>query len=301
MKIQILLSSYNGEKYIRDQIESLLLQTQKGVQILVRDDGSTDQTCRILDEYAEKGLLSWYGGSNLGPGCSFWKLLQDCDEADYYAFCDQDDIWDTDKLETAVGMLNDKTTEIPALYFCDVRVVNRNLETLSDHMIRHAVADYPHSLIKNIAPGCTYVFNHAARKIICRLDANRFGIGLYDWTVYQIVSCFGYILFDHNSHMNYRQHDNNTIGAIIDVRKEYLKKIRHFWSGDKKNSREHNARRLEQVYGSYMGPEYLKLTKEFAHYRHVLKYKVHLLIRKDIKMSGMDAVFLKLLIIFNRL
>ena len=119
MKVKILLSSYNGEQYIREQIDSLLSQTQTGVEILVRDDGSTDSTKAILDEYQDRDRLSWYGGENLGPGLSFWKLLEDSGEADYYAFCDQDDVWDQDKVEIAVRTLEEAIPDInsiPALY-----------------------------------------------------------------------------------------------------------------------------------------------------------------------------------------
>ena len=92
-KVLILLSTYNGERYIKEQIESLLKQENVKVSILVRDDGSTDGTINILNEYQKQGKLKWYTGENLKPAKSFMNLVENAPEYEYYAFCDQDDVW----------------------------------------------------------------------------------------------------------------------------------------------------------------------------------------------------------------
>ena len=92
MKICILLSAYNGEKYIEEQLESLVGQQEVAADILVRDDGSSDKTHEILDKWQNKGLLKWYKGENLGFAKSFMDLVQRAGDYEYYAFCDQDDI-----------------------------------------------------------------------------------------------------------------------------------------------------------------------------------------------------------------
>lgn len=172
MKLIVLLSAYNGETYIREQLDSLLAQTLRNVEILVRDDGSTDGTRAILTEYAQQGALRWCACENLGPAHSFWRLLQDAPDADYYAFCDQDDVWDSDKLGIAVSALEHMDTSKPALYFGDVRVTDMNLRILAEHMVRPAPMDYPHALLRNLAPGCTYVFNRPARSCCAALMRN---------------------------------------------------------------------------------------------------------------------------------
>ena len=93
MKITILLSSYNGEKYIEEQLNSIFNQTYDNISILVRDDNSKDGTVKILEKYAAQGKLKWYSGENLGCAKSFWDLLCNFGESDYYAFCDQYDVW----------------------------------------------------------------------------------------------------------------------------------------------------------------------------------------------------------------
>lgn len=301
MKLCVLLSTYNGERYLKAQLESLLHQTLPGAEILARDDGSRDGTCAILRAYAEKGALRWYAGENLGPARSFWKLIQDAGEADFYAFCDQDDVWDADKLETAVRALAGSDSEKPALYCGDVRVADEKLRVVAEHMVRPAPADYPHALLKNLAPGCTYVFNRAARELLRRYDADSLGIELHDWTAYQLAACFGSVVYDPTPHMRYRQHGDNAIGAHRTTASARLKKAASFWRGPKKNSRERQALRLEQSFGKEMNPEQRELTALFAHYREKPETKRKLLraLKKDT--FGAEAGLARLLVILDRL
>ena len=92
-KVIILLSAYNGEKYIREQIKSIINQTYSEIKIYVRDDGSKDQTPQILKEFADEGMIKLYLGENIGFVKSFLWLVKNCENADYYAFADQDDVW----------------------------------------------------------------------------------------------------------------------------------------------------------------------------------------------------------------
>ena len=118
--ITVLMSTYNGEKYLREQIESILNQKNVRVQILVRDDGSTDHTHIILDEYQKNGKLNWYTGMNLKSSKSFMNLVTKAPETEYYAFCDQDDVWNNDKLYRAVNKLKSMgNMNIPRLYSCN--------------------------------------------------------------------------------------------------------------------------------------------------------------------------------------
>ena len=131
--VQILMSTYNGERYIREQIDSFLQQTYPLINILVRDDGSSDGTIAILEEYAEKyDNITYYKGNNLGVIQSFLQLLRDSDDAaTYYAFADQDDVWLPEKIEKAIEMLENNTeTSMPLLYCSDVYVTDENLNVI---------------------------------------------------------------------------------------------------------------------------------------------------------------------------
>ena len=115
-KVVVLLSTYNGEKFLEEQLRSLQGQIGVDVTVLVRDDGSTDNTHAILDEWSKNGFLSWYTGPNLGPAKSFLDLLCNAPDADYYAFCDQDDVWHKDKVKTFLCEINATKKD---LYFSD--------------------------------------------------------------------------------------------------------------------------------------------------------------------------------------
>ena len=301
MKLIVLLSAYNGEPYIRRQLDSLLAQTLDGVEILVRDDGSIDGTRTILTEYAQRSALRWYAGENLGASRSFWRLLQDAPDAAYYAFCDQDDVWDADKLALAVSALERLDAASPALYCGDVRVADEKLRVLSAHMVRPAPTDYPHALLRNLAPGCTYVFNRPARDLLRRYDAQRLGIGLHDWTAYQLAACFGRVVYDPVPHMSYRQHGGNAIGARRASLHAWLGKAASFWAGPMKNSRSRQALRLEQAFGGEMRAEHRELTAHLAHYRQERQTKRKLLRMLRNRAPGMDGRLARLLAVVNRL
>ena len=301
MKLIVLLSAYNGETYIREQLDSLLAQTLRNVDILVRDDGSTDGTREILAKYAQRAALRWYACENIGPARSFWRLLQDAPDADYYAFCDQDDAWDTDKLEIAVSALERLDTSKPALYCGDVRVTDMKLRILAERMVRPAPMDYPHALLRNPAPGCTFVFNRPAREMLRRFDAERLGIELQDWTAYQIVACFGSVFFDPAPHMCYRQHGGNAIGAHRMTAGAWLEKAASFWGGPKKNSRSRQALRLERALGETMPVENRDLTALLAHYREDRQTKKALLHMLQSRFKDTDGRMAWLLALINRL
>ncbi len=300
VRLIVLLSSYNGERYLREQLNSLFAQTLGGVEVLVRDDGSADGTPAILAEYAKRGRLRWTAGEHLGPARSFWRLLQCSGAADHYAFCDQDDVWDADKLEIAVRALEAAEDGTPSLYCSDVRVTDAAGRVLSGHLVRREPADYPHALIRNLAPGCTYVFNRAAKELLCGYDAERLGIELHDWTAYQIVACFGRVVFDGTAHMSYRQHGGNAVGAARGSASELLRKAIGFWRGAMRGSRSRQARRLEQAYGSRMSPEARDLTGLFARCRTDAGKK-QLLADPRLDLPGLDRFLFRLLVRFDRL
>ena len=297
MKINVLLSTYNGEKYLREQLDSLLAQTAEGVVITVRDDGSKDSTHAILDEYQNENKLTWYTGPNKRCAKSFWDLVCSCEDADYYAFCDQDDYWHADKLKIATDALEAiGDSSIPSLYFCDVRVVDSELNPISEGMVEKMPVDYAHSLIKNIAPGCTYVFNHAARELLKQYDCEKYGIDIHDWMAYKIIACFGKAIFDEGSHMDYRQHGNNVIGAHATGIKAYTSAFKRFFGGVQQNNRERCAQNLEDCYGAAMSEENRRLTAMMAHYRTDRKMKRALLREKAFAFKGKKYAYFKLLI-----
>ena len=252
MKIVVLLSGYNGEKFIREQIESILKQDiteQMELSLLVRDDGSKDGTHAILNEYQEKGALTWYTGENLRPAKSFWHLVRQAPDADYYAFCDQDDVWFSDKLSRAVRKIETEgSSDKPTLYCSAVTVTDAQLNpTGSLATSHHAKNEVAYSLLYSMAPGCTFVFNRAAREEFLRYDMDQRYPLIHDWLAHKIVALTGTLIHDPQPSMFYRQHGNNVIGSKQSGIRGIVDRIKRFMK-DRSLVRSRVARELLEIY-----------------------------------------------------
>lgn len=217
-KISILLSTYNGEKYIKEQLDSLFSQTYKDFEIIVRDDISSDKTLEILKSYDVKIIESI---ENLGAKKSFSTLLEYAlhnGDSDYFMFCDQDDIWNDDKIEkTLIKMQNleKKYGNIPLLVHTDLEVVDEKLKTIHNSMWEYEYIlpkcnRLNRLLIQNTITGCTMMINRKLAKK--SFDIPKEAI-MHDWWIGLVTGYFGRIGYINESTIKYRQHGNNTIGA----------------------------------------------------------------------------------------
>lgn len=228
------MSTYNGEKYLREQLDSLLAQTlckKAGwdVGITVRDDGSSDATCEILEEYAGKyPQISYYTGKNLGVIGSFFDLVcHTPDDVDLMAFCDQDDVWMEDKMETAAAALDKKERQIPLLYCCMVQTTDENMNPLDTVFFNSDMRpSFGNALVENICTGCTAVFNRELAELI-RVQPPSFTV-MHDWWLYILATCFGEVIHDSTPHMYYRQHGGNTVGVKKNYVSEFVARVKRF-------------------------------------------------------------------------
>lgn len=219
MSVQILMSTYNGEKYIRTQLDSILEQDYRDIGILIRDDGSADATREIIKEYAEKYFnITWYAGENIGVQKSFFDLITKADlEKDYYAFADQDDKWLPGKISRAVSILERYPKDVPVLYCSDKIIVDEELRPLKVTVSRvMKKPSFGNALVQDMCTGCTAVMNKTLLKLI-RNQIPDYVI-MHDWWFYLTASCFGEVYYDKESYILYRQHGNNTSGAMINKR-----------------------------------------------------------------------------------
>ncbi len=280
MKIVVLLSSYNGEKFIKEQIDSILNQDitkEMELQLLVRDDGSKDGTHEILNEYQEKGMLTWYTGENLRPAKSFWHLVHHAPESEYYAFCDQDDVWFPDKLSRAVRRMEQHPQkDKPMLYCSAVTVTDADLNPIGVmSKSYHAENDLAHSLLYSVAPGCTFVFNAAARKEFLRYNMDERFVLIHDWLAHKIVALKGTLLHDSEPSMFYRQHGNNVIGSQRSGMRGFVDRCKRFLK-DRACVRSQSAKALLDVYGEDFSTEseayqYLNIVANYQKDRHLRK------------------------------
>ena len=159
-KVIICMSTYNGEKYVKEQIESLLNQTYKNLEIYVRDDGSKDNTINILEEYEKNNKIHFIKGNNVGVVKSFYECLKEAyDNAEYFAYCDQDDKWHEDKIKRAISKLKKENQEQPLLYFSEFNYCDENLNFVNKSNLNKKGASFENSIVECISFGIVEVFN----------------------------------------------------------------------------------------------------------------------------------------------
>ncbi len=225
--VQVLLAAYNGEKYLRQQLKSILGQRGVSVRILVRDDGSTDGTAALLRAYERKyGNLSVYSGERKGSAGSFFDLLRHADlDCRYFAFADQDDVWMADKLRRAVLLLEGEACGQPLLYAGKVFCTAKDLggRQMFAYRIGRA-ASFGNALMENICMGCTEVFNRNLLELV-REHMPRTHV-MHDWWMYLTASYFGKVIYDQQAFVLYRQHGNNQIGMQNDWIRRWAGRMR---------------------------------------------------------------------------
>lgn len=240
--IQVLMSTYNGEKYIKEQVDSILAQDcweHLDVKpcLLVRDDGSSDATQKILEKYAKQfpEQVCWYQGENIGVIDSFFDLVLHSDEsANYYALADQDDYWKPEKLRRgieAIDKMHNKAA--PQLYCCRPQLVDEALQPLVSEIKRPPMRpSFRNALVENIVTGCTIVMNRVLRDMV-KENPPRFTV-MHDWWFYLVSSCYGEVYYDETSYICYRQHGGNAVGTNVSRWKEFKDRVRRF-KGNRRN------------------------------------------------------------------
>jgi len=254
-KVQVLLSTYNGSKYLSEQIESVLKQSYHKVKLLVRDDGSTDRTGDILkyyhEHYPSKVQVIW--GNNIGIVNSFLELLNHADqECDFFCFCDQDDVWLPDKIERALDKLSG-FDHIPAMVCASTHVTDESLQPLNIWPKPPAREPaFYNAMIQNIAVGATVTLNKKARELIVGKPICSENIQMHDWWAYLCVSAFGKVIFDSQPSILYRQHGNNSVGGETTFFKMLIRKWNSFKRNKGKFLLRKQAAEFNRIYGEFL-------------------------------------------------
>lgn len=228
MKVNILMSTYNGQQFLAEQIRSIQEQTFSDWTLLIRDDGSSDRTKDLLHDFARQDsrirLIDVEEQKNLGVIKSFHRLVQ-YEKADYYFFSDQDDVWLPDKLEVSLQEARFYPTDQPLMVYMDLTVVNQDLQVMTESMIRsqshHANTELVQELTENTVTGGVAMINHA----LAELWSGTEDILMHDWYLALLASALGKLVFIDKPGELYRQHADNVLGART-LSKRFKKWIR---------------------------------------------------------------------------
>ena len=302
-KVQVLLSTYNGEKYLKEQLDSLLAQDYPNIDILIRDDGSKDSTKQILTGYENHKNISVIYGSNIGVTASFLELLKISDpKAEFFAFCDQDDVWLKDKISRAVAALQKHPSDIPLMYCSRFTIVDEALRIMGYSKSPRKELSFNNALCQNVIPGCTMIINRIAKKRVIDMPMVIDRIVMHDAWLYLVVSAFGSIVYDDQSRILYRQHGANVCGEQVNLAEKFLIKVKRFFRRERFKSKifADQAVEFRRLYGAQLSPQNAKLLEDFIESRKTFTQRLWYAIKGETyRQSLIDDALYKLLIIVN--
>lgn len=301
-KVAIIVSTYNGEKYIEKQLESLCNQTYKNIDIYIRDDGSKDKTTEIIEKYENKyNNIKLVKSNNVGLVNSFYEGLKIAfEKADYFAYCDQDDYWHQNKIERAIEKLKDSDNNKPTVLFTEFNYCNSNLEFIEKSHMNKKGTSFRNSLVECIASGNTMVFNKQMAKLI--LETNTQNVCLHDWWLYMIATGIGDIIYDSEPSLEYRRTGNNVTPGGGGFLKLQIFRIKKFLFGDYLKKVKKQIQKFDENFHNQLSKENQKLInlfiKEGYHINIVLKKVFY---PKMFRQNLLDELFIRFIFLIGKL
>lgn len=243
VSVAILLASYNGGEYLDEQLKSIANQSFSNFTLYISDDGSTDSTLLIIEKFISDNKnipVFFIKGPGVGFAQNFMWLLQEAEAMfDYYAFCDQDDIWAHDKLEVALRTLETKGCNewAPAMYGGRTELVDESGGFIGYSPLFKKKPSFSNALVQNVSGGNTMVINKKSRDLLLTVHDHSLVVS-HDWLAYLFVTSVGGIaIYDPNPRLKYRQHGGNLVGSnmgwkarIYRLWDVFAHKRLHYWS-----------------------------------------------------------------------
>nr|WP_231036497.1 glycosyltransferase [Pectinatus sottacetonis] len=304
-KVQVFLSTYNGDKYLSQQLDSLINQSNVEVSILIRDDGSTDGTLSILQSYKKiYDCVDFYCGNNEGYAKSFLHLLTQNVKADYFAFCDQDDVWLPEKLSHGIKKIRENITvknkKKPVLYATALKRVDENLNFLSMQRFKKLNLSLGAEFTRHRLAGCTFIFNsslylllqkaYSVQELVCSHDR---------LATILCLSAGGKVIFDNNSYILFRRHSTNaSVDGVVFVRK-ILKRFNYFMINSGKDHR--LAETVFKYWRDFIDKKNYKIFCDIISYKKNIKRRLCLSISKEIDCGfWYYNIFIRLMILIKK-
>jgi glycosyltransferase involved in cell wall biosynthesis len=298
-KIQILLATYNGEKYLREQLDSFLsLDNYEDVKVLVRDDGSADGTLEILEEYERLHGFEVIRGEHVGfVACMFELFLHSDPNCEYFATSDQDDVWLPDKLSVGVEMLEKLPADAPLLYGSATQLSTEDLMPAGGPAVAPRGVSFYNAMVQNVIPGHTQILNR--RLVDVLLSGNAEHATVIDWWIYLLAAGVGHVAYDEKPHVLHRQHGGNAIGSETSLPKLWLKRIRML-TDDKLPLSTRQLQSFCELYGAESAQnEYLREIKGFLRQETFFSRLRYVFNAKAVRQSDFETLCFKLLFLLG--
>lgn len=265
MRVAVIMSTYNGEKYIKEQIDSILRQTGIEVELFIRDDGSEDETVDIIKKYEkQQDNVHIEVGTNIGFRQSFMQRLLGVEGFEFYAFSDQDDFWEKDKLHQGCLKLQEIKSNIPAVYYSNLKVADENLNVYRTTKLQKRKQSLESLTMRRSIAGCTMIFNKCLWQKIANVGItnNMLKRGHDSFIMSLCYAIGGTVVCDTNAYIIYRQHSLNTSGSSHGV----VQRVKKEWNGlmKKKGNEPIIARSLLKNWGKEIKPEEEKILQLVA-------------------------------------
>ncbi len=307
-RVVILLATWNGAGFLAEQLQSFRTQTHAGWQLLVSDDGSSDGTIALLEDFAAR--VPQRVEILRGPGKSFWQnfvalvrstRLDAEFDAELIAYSDQDDVWKDEKLGKAVAWFSAVPRGKPALYFTRTELIEQDGTPIGLSPLFTRAPRFENAMVQNIGGGNTMVFNRAALAVLRTTPADA-AIVSHDWWTYQVIAGVGGIAhYDAWPSLKYRQHPQNIVGANAGPRAR-LVRLRAFARGRVKSWNDVNTATLFRLRGM-LTPRNARVLELFMQARRApLPSRIPLLWRSGVyRQSPLESLGLFIAVLFGRL
>lgn len=284
-RVLVLMSTYNGGRFLTEQIDSILSQRDVDVHLQVRDDGSTDDTCTILADYASRYTnIEWEACENVGFVKSFSALVKMASGSscrpDFYAFADQDDIWMPSKLSTACAALSEKDDSKPNLFTSNsMQIDSEGKELELFHKGPMPKFRKGNVLVFGTEQGCSMVFNKRAIDIYSLHEPH---LTWHDRWLYHICYFMGSVTYDHQPLFYYRRHEHNALanhkaGSLEGESNKLVRVYRILFTEPPVTNHVEMAQEFLQVFGSDLSKDDQQLLRRFVSCRKSLFSKLYML------------------------
>lgn len=267
-KVNILMATYNGSKYIEAQLDSIIQQTYDNIDIYIRDDGSTDNTVQVIEEYIQQNksnkkiVLLDNQGQNLGCPYSFYEIFRRCEPAKYYSMCDQDDVWYPEKIAWAVERLEQEDDNHVLVYY-----TASDYSDADGNLIRKSPQQKEHLRLTDVlyytpGSGFTMLINEAAREKLL-LDVE-LGPELHDRWLIRGGVCFGKVIYESRSTASHIRHESAVTAGDAGNMNLLLNFVKSELAGDDAKKEKEALRFFEKTFAKELGKEEQKILRTFT-------------------------------------